>query len=247
MAQQTPLYIIASPRPRVGKTLLARLLIEFFHYSSRPVLGYDLNPRDPTLAAQFPRLVRSVDISDTRGQVVLFDRLLADASFTTIIDLGDGQFDRFFDVLGEIGFVQEARRRSIEPIVLFMTDRAPVTARVYADLRRRLTATTFVPIHNEAVSVTFEADDFPPSRAESRMIRMPRLSPIVRGVIDRPNFSFGAYMTDRPGGPTEIHDWISTIFTEFRELELRLLMGKLTLALGAAPPRPYDDRRTPRT
>jgi hypothetical protein len=33
-------------------------------------------------------------------------------------------------------------------------------------------------------------------------------------------------MTARPGGPTEIHSWIGTIFTEFRELELRLLMGK---------------------
>jgi hypothetical protein len=39
-------------------------------------------------------------------------------------------------------------------------------------------------------------------------------------------------MTERPGGPTEIHSWIGTIFTEFRELELRLLMGKLGASLG---------------
>ena len=54
----------------------------------------------------------------------------------------------------------------------------------------------------------------------------------MRGVVDRPSFSFGAYMTERPGGPTEIHSWIGTIFTEFRELELRLLMGKLGASLG---------------
>jgi hypothetical protein len=39
-------------------------------------------------------------------------------------------------------------------------------------------------------------------------------------------------MTERPGGPTEIHSWIGTIFTEFRELELRLLMGKLGASLS---------------
>jgi hypothetical protein len=234
MAQQTPLYIIASPRPRVGKTLIARLLIEFFRSSSRPVVGYDLNPREPALAGHFPELVFAVDITDTRGQMALFDQLIADVSTTAVIDLGYGPFDQFFAVMGEIGFVQEARRRSIEPIVLFVTDRAPATVRAYAGLRRRLKATTFVPVHNEAVSVTFEEEDFPPSRAECRMIRIPRLSPIVRGVIDRPSFSFGAYMGDRPGGPTEIHSWIGAIFTEFRELELRLLMGRLTSALGGA-------------
>jgi len=246
MPQQTPLYIIASPRPRVGKTLIARLLIEFFRSSNRLLVGYDLNPREPALAGHFPHLVFTVDIADTRGQMTLFDQLLADASITTVIDLGYGPFDQFFTVMGEIGFVEEARRRSIEPIVLFVTDRAPATVRAYAGLRRRLAATTFVPVHNEAVSVAFEKEEFPPSRAECRMIRIPRLSPIVRGVIDRPSFSFGAYMTDRPGGPTEIHGWIGTIFTEFRELELRLLMGRLTSALGGAPPQASETRRTPR-
>lgn len=232
MAQQTPVYIIASPRPRVGKTLLARLLIEFFRAGNRPLVGYDLNPREPALAGHFPHLVWTIDIADTRGQMKLFDQLIADDAVVRVIDLGYRPFDQFFAVMGEIGFVQEARRRRIEPIVLFVADRAPATVRAYANLRYRLPATTFVPVHNEAVSVIFEKEDFPPTRPECRMIRIPRLSPIVRGVIDRPSFSFGAYMVDRPGGPTEIHDWIASIFTEFRELELRLLMGKLTASLG---------------
>ncbi len=246
MPQQTPLYIIASPRPRVGKTLIARLLIEFFRSTNRPLVGYDLNPREPALAGRFPDLVWTADIADTRGQMALFDRLIADDWITTVIDLGYGPFDQFFAVMGEIGFVAEARRRLIEPIVLFVTDQAPATVRAYAELRRRLAATTFVPVHNEAVSVSFDKEDYPPSRAECRMIRIPRLSPIVRGVIDRPSFSFGAYMIERPGGPTEVHDWIGTIFTEFRELELRLLMGQLNSALGGAAAQANDARRTPR-
>ena len=63
------------------------------------------------------------------------------------------------------------------------------------------------------------------------MVRIPRLSPILRGVIDRPSFSFGAYMKEQPGGPTEVHTWVNTIFTEFRELELRLLIGTLESSL----------------
>ena len=57
MPRQTQLYIVASRHPRVGKTLLTRLLIEFLRISGRPVVGYDLDPREPALAACFPSLV----------------------------------------------------------------------------------------------------------------------------------------------------------------------------------------------
>ena len=77
-----PLYIVDSPRPRVGKTLLARLLIEFFYASDRALIGYDLNPREPALAGRFPHLVWPVDITETLGQMELFDRLIADNSRT---------------------------------------------------------------------------------------------------------------------------------------------------------------------
>jgi hypothetical protein len=78
----------------------------------------------------------------------------------------------------------------------------------------------------------YEKADFPPSRPEYGLIRIPRLSAIVRGVVDRPSFSVSPYLSAGPGGPTEIHSWVATIFAEFRELELRLLMGKLGASLG---------------
>ncbi|MDR3422805.1 MAG: hypothetical protein P4L80_16440 [Xanthobacteraceae bacterium] len=242
MAQPVPLYIVASPRPRNGKTLIARLLMEFLRQNRRPTVGYDLNPREPALAERFPKLVWPVDIADTRGQMELFDRLLADPASTQVIDLGYGPFDQFFAVMREIGFVQEARRRGIEPIVLFVADSSAATARSYAQLRRRLAA-TFVPVHNESVALLFAKEDFPPTRTEYGLISIPRLSPLVRGVIDRPNFSFNAYMAKQSGGPTEVHQWIGNIYAEFRDFELRLLMGRLSSSLGGAPAPKRKDRR----
>lgn len=43
--------------------------------------------------------------------------------------------------------------------------------------------------------------------------------------------SFSAYMSQQPGGPTEVHSWINQIFAEFRELELQLLIGELESSL----------------
>ncbi|HXX50562.1 MAG TPA: hypothetical protein VEI98_04650 [Xanthobacteraceae bacterium] len=122
MSPRSHLYVIASRHPRVGKTLVARLLFDFLRLTGRPLVGYDLDPREPTLAARYPNLVWPVDITDTLGQMALFDRLIADNWRTSVIDLGHGKFEQFFKVMAEIGFEQEARRRSIQPIVLFITD-----------------------------------------------------------------------------------------------------------------------------
>jgi hypothetical protein len=231
MTQPAPLYIVTSPRPRMGKTLLARLMMEFFIHNGRPLVGFDLNPREPMLAGRFPKLVWPVDITDIRGQMELFDRLVADTTSTKVIDLGYGPFEHFFRVMGEIGFAQEARRRGIEAMVFFVTDQAIATVRIYAELQQ-WGAATFVPVHNESVSLLFSKEDFPPTRPECGMIRIPRLSQIVRGVVDRPSFSFNAYLAKQPGGPTEVHTWTADIYAQFRNFELRLLMGKLTSHLG---------------
>ena len=132
MIHPTPLYIVASPRQNVGKTLIARLLIDFLLTSERLLEGYDLNPHDPTLAKRFPGIVIPIDIGETSGKMQLFDRLLAHDLTTKVIDLGCGQFAQFFAVMREIDFVTEARQRLIEPVVLFVADRrrrpfAPMT------------------------------------------------------------------------------------------------------------------------
>jgi hypothetical protein len=82
-----------------------------------------------------------------------------------------------------------------------------------------------------AASFMLIAQDFPASSSKYQTIRIPRLSPIVRGVIDRPGFSFAAYMAKQSGGPTEVHSWTAEIFGEFRELELQLLAGQLEASL----------------
>jgi hypothetical protein len=231
MSPVSYLYIVTSHHPRVGKTLIARLLFDFLRLTGRPLVGYDLDPREPTFVACYPNLVWPVDIADTRGQMALFDCMIADNWRTSVIDLSHGVFDQFFKVMTEIGFEQEARRRLIQPIVLFITDAAPVTAQSYAELRRRLTRTTFVPIHNEAASFMLIPGDFRPSSPNCSALHIPRLSPLVRGVIDKAGFSFSAYMRSQPGGPTEVHDWIGLVFAAFRELELQLLVGQLESSL----------------
>jgi hypothetical protein len=177
--QPAPLYVVASPHPRVGKTLLARLLMEYFLDNGRPLVGFDLNPREPMLAGRFPKLVWPVDIRDIRGPMELFDRLVADTASTKVIDVGCGPFEHFFGVIGDIGFAQETRRRGTDTIVFFITDQAIATVRIHAKLQDRVPA-ILQPVHNEFASLMAANKDFPPTRSECGIVRMARLSRVVR-------------------------------------------------------------------
>ena len=54
MQRPTPVFIVTSSRPRVGKTLIARALTEYSARQSRPVAAFDVNPDELTLVEYLP-------------------------------------------------------------------------------------------------------------------------------------------------------------------------------------------------
>ena len=90
----TPLYVICSPCRRVGKTLVSRLVAEFYVVNDRPVAAFDLADEGPQLADYLPGITTIADIGDTRGQMAFFDRLIADDVGARIVDLSHRVFKR---------------------------------------------------------------------------------------------------------------------------------------------------------
>src|ERR1700739_3430862 len=115
----TPVYIICSPRPQVGKTLAPRVLREFLLLKNGHVVAFDINLKEPSLLEYLPRITETADIIDTFGKIQLMDRIIVDDGIAKVIDLGFHAFDEFFKMSEEIGFFKEAERRSVAPVILF--------------------------------------------------------------------------------------------------------------------------------
>src|SRR6201984_2189730 len=116
----TPVYIICSPRPQVGKTLVARLLSEFLLLKNGRVTSFDINLKEPSLLDFLPDITETADIIDTFGKMALMDRVILNDGMAKVIDLGFHAFDEFFKMSEEIGFLKEAVRRGVLPIRLFV-------------------------------------------------------------------------------------------------------------------------------
>src|ERR1700760_3501553 len=147
----TPVYIICSPRPQVGKTLIARLLSEFLLLKNGTVASFDINLKEPSLLEYLPRITETAEVDDAFGKMALMCRLIVNDGVAKVIDLGFHAFDEFFKMSEEIGFMKEAARRGVSPIVLFVPDTDRASARGYETLRQQIFPNALLTIDNEFV------------------------------------------------------------------------------------------------
>ena len=66
MQRRTPIFIVTSSRPRVGKTLIARAMTEYFLAQGRPVAAFDVNPDDFKLMDHLPADTAAASIDAIR-------------------------------------------------------------------------------------------------------------------------------------------------------------------------------------
>ena len=208
----TPIYIVCSPRPQVGRTLAARLLSEFLLLKDGNVVAFDINLKEPTLLDYLPELTETADVIDTRGKMQLMDRIIVDDGIAKVIDLGFHAFDEFFTMSEEIGFLKEAARRNVAPIILFAADYDRVSTRGYEMLRQQIPRSSLIINDNEYV--------------QGRVLPIPALPRFLKTYIDRLNFSFTDYLRQESDSSTELHQWIRQNYFAFREIELNLILQR---------------------
>ena len=113
---RTPVFIICSPRPLVGKTLIARLLTEFLLLKHGAVAAFDINLKEPSLLEFLPRVTETADVIDTFGKMQLMDRLIVNDLVGTVIDaqvLAAGRIDGFLK--GRVTLQTAKRDSTIKP------------------------------------------------------------------------------------------------------------------------------------
>jgi hypothetical protein len=216
----TPVYIICSPRPLVGKTLIARQLSEFLLLKNGDVAAFDINLKEPSLLEFLPDITETAEVEDTYGKMTLMDRIIVNDGIAKVIDLGFHAFDEFFKMCDEIGFMKEAARRGVTPVVLFVADTDRVSARGHALLQEQIPKAALVVIDNEFVV----RGELPEAMKHGRILHIAALPTFLKTYVDRLTFSFTAYLRSEKDSSTELHQWIRRNYLSFRELELSLIL-----------------------
>lgn len=228
MKNRTFVFIICSPIGRVGKTVTARLLGDYFLLSGRTFVGFDTDAHEPSFAARFPQEVVASDPNTIQGQMALIDPLLVPDGVAKIVDLWHRSFEGFFTLLDHTDFIAEARKLAIEPVLLYLADGSPRSVEAASHLANRYPDLQMVLVKNEGTVPGLEdREEF--ARYPGRSFKIAALDPVLRQMIDEPGFSLSRFMLMPPTNISIVvraglREWLWRVFSQIKSFELRMTL-----------------------
>ena len=189
--------IVASLHGRTGKTLLARVLAEYFILSGRRPLLFDTDAVECKLCASFPHEVMVVDLNRVPDQMTLFDTLAVGSPEARVVDVSHQSYRKFFRVMQDIDFIAETRDQ-VEPVIFYMADRNADCYEEALSLQDRFRGSVLVAVENALIGPPGESvrkgGAYQAFARQPLHMTMPVLEPTARVVLADPEFSLSDFM-----------------------------------------------------
>ena len=112
MAKPT-VILVGADKGGVGKTTVARTLLDYFGAHHTPMRAFDTESPRGTLKRFHPEVTEVVDVSAVADQMKIFDTLGSADARVTVIDVRAGLLSATLQVLRDIGFIDSARKGQI--------------------------------------------------------------------------------------------------------------------------------------
>lgn len=195
--------IVASLRARSGKTLLARLIADYFLLAGETPEIFDTDAVERRLSACFPERATVIDLERVTDQMKLFDTLEAPLPETQVIDLTHRSFKKFFKLLQEIDYAAVAQARGIEPVIFYIFDRDAESYEQGRLIRDHFKDCGFVLVENaqlgEIGKDLRKNSAYLALKMHHPRMTLPQIDPFFVGVIEDPKFSLSEFMRKAEG------------------------------------------------
>ena len=226
MADKPTIYIVCSDRHRNGKTLLARVLVDYLMLEKRDPFVIDAGFPEGPLRAAFPGRTALVDFSQIQGQMKLFDTIMGSPGRDYVIDLPVPQTENFFATYSQLDFHIEATRAGFQIVVFFIVDKDYSSLRFSEDVQRQVAPALFVPVRNIYIGSALVP------RSDTLSIDIPELDRDVMNLVEARHFSLRNFILGDEGNMAAQHSRKLKIFllemmTALRDIEPAMTLARL--------------------
>lgn len=147
--------LVGADKGGVGKTTVARTLLDYFGVHQIPVRAFDTESPRGTLNRFHPDITKVVDVASVAGQMKMFDTMGGAGAPVTVIDVRAGLLSSTLKALSKIGIIESAMKDQftfavfhiIGPSIASLDEMAETAASVgdgsYFLVKNRINDTTF--------------------------------------------------------------------------------------------------------
>ncbi len=105
--------LVGADKGGVGKTTVARTLLDYFGAHNTPTRAFDTESPRGTLKRFHPTVTEVVDVTEVPDQMKIFDTLGNADAKVTVIDVRAGLLSPTLQALNDIGFLESAKKGQI--------------------------------------------------------------------------------------------------------------------------------------
>jgi hypothetical protein len=235
MAKPT-VIIVGADKGGVGKTTVARTLLDYFSAHQTPVRAFDTESPRGTLKRFHPDVTEVVDVTSVADQMKIFDTLGSGVSPVTIIDVRAGLLSSTLQALSDIGFIESAKKDQITFAVFHILGPSIASLNEIAETARFMGDANYFLVKNRINETTFFEWDPATYNAYFRQIKgaseisIPKLNEMACEQVEvasTPFVSFIANKTakDEPANYSfvlrgYVRHWLGNVWSEFDRVKL---------------------------
>lgn len=200
--------IIGADKGGVGKTMVTRALLDYLKTNAIEHRAFDTETPTGVLKRFFADKTELVDLTDSDGQMKVFDTL---GAAVTVIDIRAGLLTPTLKTLADIGFLDPSKCKLTVLHVLGNTQNS--LAEVQA-ITASIASSRYVAIGNHINDTKF---DFP-----AGSLNIPMLNARACENVDASNTSFLNYIGSGASAVLRgyVKHWLALVFTEFDNAKL---------------------------
>jgi CobQ/CobB/MinD/ParA nucleotide binding domain len=247
--------LIGADKGGVGKTTVARTLLDYFATHQIRTRAFDTEAPRGTLKRFHPNITDIVDINQVSDQMRIFDTVTSTDAAVSVIDVRAGLLSPTLAALRNIGFLEAARKGEITFIVFHILgpsiaslDEIAQTAHSIRDAKYFMVKNFINDAHYFGWDDATYASYFK-TVPEAVMIEIPKLVEMAAEQVEVASVPFASFIANKKqSGDTAsysfvlrgyVRHWLGTIWARYDRTDLLDILGaRQAPAVPAAKPRP---------
>jgi MinD-like ATPase involved in chromosome partitioning or flagellar assembly len=235
------LILVGADKGGVGKTTVARTLLDYFTAHQVPIRAFDTEAPRGTLKRFHPDITEVVDVTQVAGQMKIFDTLANATADVTVIDVRAGLLSSTLRALNEIGFLDSAKKGQITFAVFHILGPSIASLDEIAETAKTVGDANYFLVKNFINNTTFfEWDPATYSSYFNRIkgaqdITVAKLNEMACEQVEVAGVPFVSFVANKdPGGDAAnnsfvlrgyVRHWLGNVWSEYDRVKLMDLIA----------------------
>jgi hypothetical protein len=228
--------LVGADKGGVGKTTVARTLLDYFGAHHTPTRAFDTESPRGTLKRFHPQLTEVVDVTEVADQMKIFDTLGTTPAQVTVIDIRAGLLSPTLQALSDIGFLESAKKGQITFAVFHILGPSIASLQEIAETATFVGDASYFLVKNHINDTSFF--DWDPATYNSYFnqiknaqdITIPKLNEMATEQVEVASVPYVQFVANKTGGGDAanysfvlrgyVRHWLGQVWGEYDRVKL---------------------------